>query len=290
MNRHKTERKLSWLLWPLLLAVPLILVAQQPAPPPQPAPQPAPQEQTQPVQPPATAAPLPPPENPAETAAYRDFAAIALNDFQKIIQSGESFLASYPQSRYSQAVYARLAQAYWNTNQHDKMVAAGEKTLELNPDHVDVLAMLANGIPRRLSQDRTESEQQLQKTERYATRAIQLLEQIQQPPDLTPEQFQQARDTKLAMAHSGLGLVFFHRQRFTEAIREFEKATQLVPDPDPTDFFLLGLSYANANRFHEAVGAFQKCSQMQWPWQARCQAQMEEAKKRAANQLEPPKP
>ncbi|MCL6481809.1 MAG: tetratricopeptide repeat protein [Firmicutes bacterium] len=291
MNHHKAKQSISGLLGFLLLGTLLSLTAQQPAPPPQPgqqpAPQPAPQGQTQPAQP---AAPAAPPENPAETAAYRDFAAIALNDFQKIIQVGEAFLTSYPQSRYNQAVYARLAQAYWNTNQHDKMVAAGEKTLELNPDHVDVLAMLANGIPRRLSQDPTQNEQQLQKTERYATRAIQLLEQIQQPPDLTPEQFQQARDTKLAMAHSGLGLVYFHRQRFTEAIREFEKATQLIPDPDPTDYFLLGLSYANANRFHEAADAFQKCGQMQWPWQARCQAQMEEAKKRAANQLEPPKP
>lgn len=273
--------------------IPAGLAAQQPAPPapPKPGEQPAPQQPpTQPGQLPSPEQPLAPPVNPAEDAAYRKFSEIPPTDTRQIVQLGEEFLKSYPESRYRVAVYAKLTQAYWNAGEHDKMVGAGEKTLQLNPDHVDVLSILANTIPRRLTQDAAANEQLLQKTERYATRAIQLLEQLQQPADLTAEQFESARAAKLSMSHSGLGLVYFHRQRYAEAIGEFEKATQLVPDPDPTDYFLLGLSYANASRNHEAAAAFEKCSKMDWPWQDRCKAQMEAAKKRAANELAPPKP
>ncbi len=269
------------------------LAAQEPAPAPPPAPGQQPNPQQPPVQPgqlPPSEQPVAPPVNPAEDAAFREFSEVPPLQAQKTIQLGEEFLKNYPESRYRVSVYAKLTQAYWSTGEHDKMLAAGEKTLELNADHVDVLSLLANSIPRRLSQDKLDSEQQLQKTERYATRAIQLLEQLQQPAQLTTEQFQAARAAKLAMSHSGLGLVHFHHQRFADAIAEFEKATQIVPDPDPTDYFLLGLSYANANRNHEAVAAFEKCSQMDWPWQDRCKAQMDAAKKRAANQLAPPKP
>lgn len=274
------------------IVFPAGLAAQQPAPPaPKPGEQPAPpQPPAQPGQLPSPERPLAPPANPAEDAAYRKFSEVPPTDAKQIVQLGEEFLKSYPESRYRVSVYAKLTQAYWNTGEHDKMVSAGEKTLELNPDHVDVLSILANTIPRRLTQDAAANEQLLQKTERYATRAIELLEQLQQPADLTAEQFQAARAVKLSMSHSGLGLVYFHRQRYADAIGEFEKATQLVPDPDPTDYFLLGLSYANASRNHDAAAAFEKCSQMNWPWQDRCKAQMEAAKKRAANELAPPKP
>lgn len=244
----------------------------------------------QPGQPAPAAEPAAPPLNPEEEAAYKALFEVPHSDPRKQIELGEQFLKTYPTSRYNESVYSRLANAYLATEQEDKLFAAGEKALELNADNVDVLALLAWVLPRRVGDNQLDREQKLQKTERYSKRAMELLQAMTKPVALTEEQFQQARNEKLSMCHSGLGLVFFHRQKYPESVTEFEQATKLATAAEPTDFYLLGLAYLQTKQFTEAAGAFGRCGDMQWVWQDRCKQSMDQAQKQAAAQPAPPKP
>ena len=81
-----------------------------------------------------------------EAKAYKAFYDARNGDSMKVIELGEGFLAKYPMSLYAGAVYSTLTTAYLNTSQPDKMVTSGQKALEINPDNVDVLPLLAWAI------------------------------------------------------------------------------------------------------------------------------------------------
>lgn len=246
--------------------------------------QPPPAPGTQPAQP-AT-----PPVNQEEEDAYKAFFDLkAAGDEQAMITSGEAFLKKFPESRYRESVYSRLAQAYLNAGQLDRMLAAGEKALEINENDVDVLSVLSFGMLRRFNRDDLDAEQKLEKAERYARRGIDILNAMTKPETMTEENFERAKNEKLSMCNSGLGLSYLHRQRYADSIAAFELATTLAPSPDPTDVYLLGILYEATKRYADAATTFDKCSASEWAWQDRCKQGATKNKKLAAIQAPPPK-
>ena len=248
---------------------------KQPAPPSQP-----PQAQPE--------TPVKPPVNAEEEAAYKTFFALKPDNAELLIQKGEEFLKMYPESRYRETVYSRLASAYMTVNETDKMLAAGEKALSLDPNDVDVLALMALVISRRAQAGSLDFDQKIGKSEKFARQAITLLGELQKPAGLTDEEFVNAKNQKLSMAHSGLGMVYFHQQKIADAIAEFEQATTLIPNADPVDYYLLGICLQQTKRYSDAAPAFEKCAASP-VMQSRCRPAAENAKKLAATQPAPPK-
>jgi tetratricopeptide (TPR) repeat protein len=251
--------------------------------PPKPPAQPTPPGQTAPAQPEAPA----PPVNKEEEDAYKAFFELK-GDSQRRIQLGEDFLKKFPESRYRESVYSQLATAYLSAGQEDKMFAAGEKALELNPKDVDVLSLMAWVMPRRAGANTLDADQKLNRSENYSKRAMELLVALPKPPGMTDEDFTKAKNEKLSMCHSGLGVVFFQRGKYADAAAELEQATKLAATADPTDYYVLGLVYMNRKHYPDAAGAFGHCT-TSGPLQERCKQHMENAKKLAATQLSAPK-
>ncbi|SRR5712692_1078389 len=245
---------------------------------------------TPPAKPASPADSSPPPVNAEEEAAYKALFEMKGTDFQRQIQMGEEFLKKYPDSRYRESVYSRLANAYLSVGDVDKMLAAGEKALELKKEDVDVMALMAFVLPRRTNPSALDGNRKLVKAEGYAKQTIELLAAMPKPANLTDEDFSKAKNEKLSMCHSGLGLVYYYRQKYAEAVPEFEQATHLASSPDPVDFYLLGLALNAEKRFSDAATAFGRCGELGGPIQAECKQRTEEAKKRVATQLAPSKP
>lgn len=262
-------------------AVPAQQQGQQQQPPKQPAPA---------AQPQAPAQPETPPVNPEEEAAYKAFTVVPHTDAARTVEAGEGFVKKYPESRYRELIYARLVTAYLSLEQVDKMYIAGEKALEINPDNVDVLAPVAFAVPRRINPNDLDAEQKLQKMEKYAKHAIELLTALPKPADLDEVSFNKAKNEKLSMSHSGLAMVHNYRRRYAEMATEFEQAIQLSATPDPADMFMLGVAYMQTKRFTDAAGTFGRCSEVQWVWQSECKKNLEAAKKQAFMQPAAPKP
>lgn len=278
---------LTALVLALVFAVPALAQqgqGQQQPPPKQPG-----QTQTPPAgqQPPA--APAAPPVNPEEQKAFDEFAKLPPSDVEGAIQKGGDFLKKYPESRYQEWVEARLTSVYLTKGDAVNVLTFGQKTLELNPDHLDVLAIMAYTMSRATNPGALDAAQKYEKAEQYAKRALQQIETMPKPESLTEEDFTKAKNEKIFLCRSGLGLSYFRRQRFADAATEFEQSTKVVPNPDPTDFFILGISYQQIKRFSDAATAFEKCSVMPSGLQPNCKQAMEEAKKQAATSLQPPK-
>ncbi len=286
-------QKLIWmgmaaLLLALLIAPALLAQAQpgqqQPAKGQQPATKPGQTGTAAPATPPG------PPVNKEEEDAYTAFFSGKPLGAEKQAQLGEEFLAKFPESRYRESVYGRLASLFQSLNQEQKMFAAGDKALELNPDDVDVLTLLGWALPRRTSPRDLDADLKLQKSEKYSKHAIEIITALTKPEAMNEEDFTKAKNERLSMAYSGLGMVNYFRSRFPDMVASFEQATKLSSNPDPADFFLLGEGYKQTKRWNDAVTVYTRCSEIPWAWQERCKSELDKAKKQAATQLSAPAP
>jgi tetratricopeptide (TPR) repeat protein len=232
-----------------------------------------------------------PPVNAEEDAAFKTFQAMAQNDANKKIDAGEAFLQKYPDSRYKTAVYGPLIYAYVQVGQVQKMQEYGEKELALAPNDVSTLALLAQTLPRSIRTDTPpkDKEQMLAKAEQYSKQAIEITPTLSKPPNLTDAAFESIKNQTLAMSHSGLGLVYVRRGKAAEAITELETAVKIDPNPDPVNYYLLGMANKSASHFDDAIAAFNKCVTMGDLPNGPCKAQADDTKKKSTTELSAPK-
>ena len=232
-----------------------------------------------------------PPVNAEEDAAAKAFETLPNTDLPKKIAAGEDFLKKYPESRYRPVIYSSLTMAYIQDGKPDKAFEVGDKEVALKPDDVQTLALLSQTIPRAMNPSTQEPTKQLAKAETYAKRAIDVTPTIAKPAGMADQSFIAAKNATLSMAHSGLGLVYFRRAQYKEAIPELEQSVKIDPNPvpDPVNLYLLGKSNEKASHFDDAVAAYNKCAAIAGGLQATCKNGADEAKKQSSTQLSAPK-
>ncbi|HYB61232.1 MAG TPA: hypothetical protein VEH50_07115 [Methylomirabilota bacterium] len=208
-------------------------------------------------------------------------------DLQKQIQLGEDFVKKYPTSRYLSVVYKILAGDYMNQGEEDKMFAAAQNSIDHNPDEVDALSLMVWAGARRINPQAPDAAAKFAKYENYAHHAITLIAAMVKPNSMDDATFNAARNDKLGMCHSGLGLMDFLRQRYADAVTEMTQAVQLAPTPDQVDLFILGRADEYTNHFDDALTAFGKCADMVGGIQDRCKSAIDETKQRALEQPAP---
>jgi len=231
----------------------------------------------------------PPPVNAEEDAAFKAFQAVPNTDLTKKIELGEDLIRKYPQSRYLPPVYYTLTIAYMQTNQTQKMLDVGDKEVALQPNDIATLAILAQTISRVTNSSTPNAPQQLEKASTYAKKAIEIAPTLSKPENMTDETFAAGKNQALVAAHSGLGLVLIKHGQNAEAIPEMEQAIKLDKDPDPVNYYLLGIANKSTSHFDDAITAFNKCAAMASTLQATCKAQADETKKKSATELSAPK-
>ncbi|HXJ16050.1 MAG TPA: tetratricopeptide repeat protein [Candidatus Polarisedimenticolia bacterium] len=220
--------------------------------------------------------------DPLEEAAYKAFYDASPQDADNRIQLGEDFLQKYPSSRYIESVHEGLTNAYYSKKDWKNFYAQADKALAIDPQNVDILVMVGWVIPHIINPNDPDASEKLDKAERYEKQAIITMASLVKPANMTDEQFTATKAGKLVEAHSGLGLVYFRRQQYEDAVKELQQATQGVADPDQTDLFVLGLSLQNLQRYSEAVDAYNRCVEVPGTLEDRCKQSAEAAKQLAA--------
>jgi tetratricopeptide (TPR) repeat protein len=233
--------------------------------------------------------PNPAPVNAEEEAAYKAIADLPAEQQAKQIELSEAFLQKYPESRYRTNIYNLLTVDYLRTGDVQKMEVVADKELALNPNDIQVLAIVGQALPRAINAKTPDQAKVLAKAEQYSRKAIELTPTYPKPANVSDESFSTAKNQTLAMAHGGLGLVYVRRGQYKEAIPELNQSVTLDPSPDPVNFYLLGLSNIKTSHFDDAIAAYNKCALAAGPMQDTCKKAAEEAKKLAATQLSAPK-
>lgn len=275
----------------------LALVASAPvlaqSTPPQNPPAPPPSQPGTPAKPGTTGTSLPdlptaPPVNAEEEAAYKAFFDAKDHTFKAKL--GEEFQEKYPISRYRELVFVTLSNSYQNLGQEDKMFAAGEKAIELNPDSVAALVTMTKALARRTNPQSLDAQQKFDKAEKYGKHALEILASLPKPANVTEENFAKTKNNALADVHSGLGLVYMRKQRIAESISELEQATKISDTPDFVDFYLFGIVLQSSKRYEESAAAFGSCAAVPSQLQDTCKQSEAESKKLAAAKPATPAP
>jgi tetratricopeptide (TPR) repeat protein len=289
MKASSKQRKMALFLAASLLGTATAFGQAQPMQQ-QPTPTPAPSNKSAaPQAAPLTLESAPPPVSAEEEAAIKAFHDQKNEDATKKEQMAEEFLQKYPQSRYRPELYSWLVKFYLSKGQVDKMEAAGDKQLELTPNDPTTLALVGSTLPRAMNASTLDPQKRLAKSEQYCQKALDLLPTIVKPETLPDDAFRLAKNQTAALAYSGLGVVAFRRGKYADAILNFEQSVKLDPQPDPVNYYLLGISNEKTSHFDDAVTAFTKCAAMPSGLQTTCTQSAEEAKKLAATQLSAPK-
>lgn len=231
----------------------------------------------------------PPPVNAEEDTAFKAFQAVPNTDQAKKIDAGEDFIKKYPQSRYLPPVYYALTFAYMQTNQTQKMLEVGDKEVALEPNDMATMAVLAQTISRVTNSSTPNAAQQLEKAATYAKKAIEIAPTLPKPENMTDEAFAEGKSQALVAAYSGLALVHIKHGQNAEAIPELEQAVKLDKNPDPVNYYLLGMANKGTSHFDDAISAFNKCAAIPGQMQDPCKKQAEDAKKKSSTELSAPK-
>jgi tetratricopeptide (TPR) repeat protein len=229
------------------------------------------------------------PVNAEEDAAFKALSDVPPTDQAKRIELGEAFLQKYPNSRYRSPVYGALIMAYVQSGQVQKMEETADKEIALNPNDVQVLAVVGQTLPRAMNSKTPEPDKVLSKAEQYSKKAIELTPTIPKPATVSDDSFTMVKNQTLGMAHGGLGLVYIRRGKFSEAIPELNQAVTIDPSPDPVNYYLLGMANAKTSHFDDSVTAYNKCAATAGAMQETCKKGAEESKKLGATQLSAPK-
>jgi hypothetical protein len=220
--------------------------------------------------------------DPKETAAYQAFHK-ASEDGDKKIHLGVAFLAKYPSDRYTEAVYDELSQTYYDHKDLPSFYLYSDKGIALFPDDVYLLALSGWAIPRAFDAKQADADKQLDKAEVYEKHAMELLDKMIKPSMFSDDQFAQYKTQELSVVHSGLGFVYFRREKYDDSEKELEIATKDKAQADPNDLFVLGADLHNLGRYKEAADAFNRCAKLSSPMQDNCKKYAADAEQRASS-------
>ena len=220
--------------------------------------------------------------DPRAYEAYKKFHDTSMQQVDKKIQLGEAFINKYPTSLWAELGYQELAQTYYAKHDLNDFYKYADKGIAQFPDDVTLLALDGWVIPRAFTPDDPDADKRLDKAENTEKHALILLGSMQKPANMTDQQFTEFKTGETAVAHSGLGLVYFRREQYDESAKELQIALPGEANPDQTDLFILGADFENLSRYKDAADAFNRCAQIAGSMQDRCKQLASDATKRAA--------
>jgi tetratricopeptide (TPR) repeat protein len=213
--------------------------AQPPAPG-QPATQAQPAGQGQSATPAQPAAPQQKKEikDPAEYNAY--MGAQGQQDPAAMISGFEAFLTQYPKSVMKEDALDQLMSAYTKTNNQAKVLDTAQRLLQVNPNNLRALALLAytKRIGAKTPQDLAEAAQ-------YAERGLQALPTVPKPEGMTDADFQKLKTQTSVIFNGAVGMNAYQNKDNAKAQQYLRAAVEADPT-DVNNIYPLALSYLTA--------------------------------------------
>ena len=182
-------------------------------------------------------------------------------DPRRVIQRVDAMASHFPDSKLLGIAYQYQMHAYQQIGNADGMLAAGKKALTAIPDNLNTLLTLAPAMANFAVQ-RPDRAQLLSQAETYARAALDAIEKIHPPHQVSLEDWTQQKRSMQSSAHETLGVIDLDHGNASGAVTEFETAIQLRPVPEGALFFRLGVAYRAARRNDDARNAWNHAAQL----------------------------
>jgi len=195
-------------------------VAQGAAQPGQPAP--APQKQI---------------KDPAEYNAYVNGVQQS-NPAQKA-QALEAFLQTYPNSVMKEEAMEQLMSSYQQAGDAQKTVDTANRILQVNPNNIRALALLAYYYRAAASQGGAQMQQNIAQAEQYGQKGLQAVQNMTKPEGMSDADFTKLHNETSAIFEGAVGFAALQKKDFATAQKDMREAVAEESQPSIADIYPL---------------------------------------------------
>jgi len=180
------------------------------------------------------------------------------------IAAAENVLTKFADTEFKSTALYFEAVSYEQKGDYEHAVVFAERAVDADPKHFQAMLVLAREIAQHTKEFDLDKEDKLAKVDKYAKNAMELVKVAPKPnPNLTDEQWAEAKRDFDAQAHEALGLAAMARKKPEVAETEFKAAMDNEGDkPDPGIMVRLGMAYSQDAKYDEAIALFDKVMAM----------------------------
>ncbi|HEY2498888.1 MAG TPA: hypothetical protein VGK24_17635 [Candidatus Angelobacter sp.] len=191
-------------------------------------------------------------------------AAYAVTGGEAEEAAADGFASRYPTSELSHYLYSSAMLQYQRENNPAKMLAMGERVLQLDPDNPLALVLTATAIADGLTDRDRDREKKIATIKRNATHAIQSAEAAYSTPATDSEPSPAMYKTTLqAMAYSALGIMKLKTGDDAGAEKDLKMASELAKiRPDPYIWYHLALAQDHRKKYAAALNSVEQALQL----------------------------
>jgi tetratricopeptide (TPR) repeat protein len=185
-------------------------------------------------------------------------------DIDSRLAAIDNVLTKFADTQFKPNLLIMAAALYQQKGDMEKMQVYAERALEADPKSYQAMLMIAQGLASRTREYDLDKEDKLAKVDKYTHDAMKELETAQKPrPDMTDEQWNEAKNQLTSQAHEILGTAAMVRKKYDEAVTEYKAALDAEgANPEPTTMVRLAAAQNQAGKPDDATAILDKVMAM----------------------------
>jgi tetratricopeptide (TPR) repeat protein len=175
------------------------------------------------------------------------------------IAAAEALLSKYADTDFKDTALLFEAMAYQQKGDVDKAQVYAERAIDANPKNFQATLMLSEMIAQHTRENDLDRDDKLAKADKYGNQTIASLNAAEKPnPQLTDQQWEDAKKDLIARAHDALGMSALVRKNYDGAVNEFKAAVEGAAHPEPAYEVRLASAYTAAKKYDDAINTANK--------------------------------
>jgi tetratricopeptide (TPR) repeat protein len=176
----------------------------------------------------------------------------------------DNVLTKFADTQFKPNLLIMAAVLYQQKGDQDKMQVYAERALEADPKSYQAMLMIAQALASRTREYDLDKEDKLAKVDKYAHEALTTMDTAEKPnPQLTDEQWAEAKNQLKSQAHEILGTAAMVRKKYDDAVTEYKAALDAEgANPEPVTMVRLAAAENQAGKPDDATALLDKVMAM----------------------------
>jgi tetratricopeptide (TPR) repeat protein len=194
-------------------------------------------------------------------------------DPDAVIKAAEDLLSQFADTQFKDVAILMEARAYQQKGDPAKAQIYAERALEANPQSYQANMLIGNLLAAHTGEHDFDRDEKLAKAEKCLNESIAGVNSAAKPSSqIADADWEALKKQTVAEAHNGLGLVALDKKNYENAIKEFQTAAEM--DPQPAYLVRQASATVSAGKFDDAIALCEKImADQQAPTQVRQLAQ-----------------
>jgi tetratricopeptide (TPR) repeat protein len=198
---------------------------------------------------------MPKPKSRAEAQAVN--AMVQAKDPDSAIKAADDLVTKFHDTEYKSMAFYIQADSYQQKGDNAKAIVFGEQALMADPMYIDPMVLLANVLSTTTRDTDLDKDEKLTRADKYANDALMLLATAQKPdPKMADDKWTSYKNGEIAQAYQALGNDALTRKKTDDAVANYQKGIEAVPDP--LLMIRAGRALLTARKPEEAAAWFDK--------------------------------